>query len=211
MNLLSRVRYALWFVVKKIELQLTPWLLRKSCMGHIDGVAICDIRIVQDSPDRFLKTTRTAMALIKEIDPRRYRRICRQFDYIVNRELVEAGNFEQELKICNIDDSKFLQLSDPTRQIRSYAIILIHEATHGVIARKGILYDKDRQLRIERLCHMEGYRFARRFEPGFADAFAGPFNPDIWKLAWGPKQHRTAASWKRLRESLEVRFFKRAK
>lgn len=193
--------------VGKIGWELEMWMMKKSCLGHIEGIAICDNSIVQRSPAAFLKATREAMALIKELDHRRYRRICRQFNYIVNKELVEKGNFQPKLKICNVDYSKFLRMTPP-RPVRRYASLLIHESTHGVIVEKGILYNKDTRLRIERLCRQEEYRFALNFEPGFAESSVGTFNPEQWKLSWGPQQARTTAVWKRLRESLKQLYFK---
>jgi len=180
--------------------KLDLWLIKKSCLGYIDGVAISDNTITRRSPETFLAATRDAMALIKEVDPRRYRRVCRQLAYIVNKETVAVGSYSKKFKICTVDFSKFSKLPAP-RSVRRYASLLIHESTHGVVAGRGIRYDKDKRLRVERLSHLEEYRFAKHFESGFAEAAIGAFNPEKWRLAWGPKKERTSAEWKRFREA----------
>jgi tetratricopeptide (TPR) repeat protein len=184
---------------------LRLWLLKKSCLDHIEGIAICDISIGQGPKDGFLNLTRQAMALIKSLDSRRYHRVCRQLDYIVNTELISGGNFDWKLKICHIDFSKHLTSDDPLWNLRGYARLLIHEATHGFLFEKGIPYDKETRERVERLCHLEEYRFALRFEPGYADTYPDPFKTEYYRWYWDSSgQVRGAAFWKRLLEAFRA-------
>jgi hypothetical protein len=204
MNPFQRLYKFAWVRMDKAVRDFHFGMVKKSCLDRVDGVAICNMSIEQDHQDGFLNLTRDAMALIKSLDPRRYRRVCRQFDYVVNVPLISGGDYEHKGKICNVDYAKFLAVPHPPWRTRSYACLLIHEATHGVLAEKGILYDNKNWQRIERLCHLEEYRFALHFEPGFADDFIGPFDPERWKLYWGPRQDRLIASWNRLREAIRA-------
>jgi tetratricopeptide (TPR) repeat protein len=106
------------------------------------------------------------------------------------------------LKICRVDYSRNFNSPYPQRNVREYAGTLIHEATHGLLFRKGIPYNKETRERVERLCHRESYRFALHFEPGYADIFPGPYNPEWHKQSWErSSQARRAVWWKRLKEA----------
>ena len=175
--------------------------LKENSLGRVDGITVCDLSFRHTAPETFLRLTEEAMALIKSLNLRRHRRICRNLDYIVNMELTSVGNFERKLKVCNVDFGKHFNYSDHQWNVWRYACLLIHEATHGVLEEKLILYTKDKRERIESLCHLEEYRFAKRLDPGWADAYIGPFQPERWKLAWeGTPQERLVAYWKRFTE-----------
>ncbi len=178
------------------------WLIKKSCLDRIDGVAICDNSLVQENRDNFLNLTRQAMALVQSLDSRRYRRVCEQLHYIVNMDLIAGGNFARRFKICHVDYSR-LATNNPIWNLRQYAQLLVHEATHGLLYQKGITYDKEHRERIERLCRLEEYRFALRFEPGYADRSVEPFNLEWYEKYWDGKSRR-AAEWKRLWESIKA-------
>jgi tetratricopeptide (TPR) repeat protein len=177
-------------------------LITKSCLGHIDGIAVCDFSLVKQNHDNFLNLTRQAMALVQTRDPRRYRRVCRHLKFIVNRELISGGNFARRHKICCVDYSKFTS-DDPLWNLRQYAQLLVHEATHGLLSEKGILSDKERRERIERLCRLEEYRFALHFESGYADIAVPPFDSEWYEKYWDGKARR-AAEWKRLWEAIKA-------
>ena len=202
LNPLRRVRELAATVALELASTLELWLIKKSCLGHIDGIAICDNSMVQENRDNFLNLTRQAMALVQSLDSRRYRRVCRHFEHIVNMELISGGNFARRFKICRVDYSKFTS-ADSLRNLRQYAQLLVHEATHGLLFEKGILYDKERRERVERLCCLEEYRFALHFEPGYADIGVQPFNSKWYEMYWDDKARR-AAEWKRLWEAIKA-------
>jgi tetratricopeptide (TPR) repeat protein len=187
-----------WKLFSKFEL----WLIKKSCLGNIEGIAVCDNSMVQQNRDNFLNLTRQAMALVQSTDSRRYRRVCRRIEFIVNMELISGGNFARKLKICRVDYSR-LTSADPLWNLRQYAQLLVHEATHGLLFEKGIPYDKKTRERVERLCRLEEYRFARRIEPGWADIGVQPFNPEWYEMYWDDKARRVA-EWKRLWEAIKA-------
>jgi len=177
--------------------------LKRSCLGYIDGVAICDPAVAQASKDAFLDLTRQAMALIKSFDARRYRRVCRYLHYIANSSLLTPGQYRPTLQICRVDYAKnFNSIYYPQRNVRTYAGVLIHEATHGLLFEKGIPYDEKKRERVERLCHLESYRFALHFEPGYADLFPGPYNPEGHKWHWESSFKARLVAWqKRFQEA----------
>jgi tetratricopeptide (TPR) repeat protein len=117
-------------------------------------------------------------------------------------DLISGGSFGRKLKICHVDYTKFTS-SDSLLNLRQYAQLLIHEATHGLLFDKGILYDEETRERVERLCRLEEYRFAQHFEPGYADTSVRPFNSDWYKTYWDDKTRR-AAQWKRLWEVVKA-------
>jgi tetratricopeptide (TPR) repeat protein len=199
---LRRVRELAGTVVSKVASKIELWLIKKSCLTHIDGIAICDVSMMQQNSDRFLNLTQQAMALVKSLDARRYRRVCRQLKFIVNVELVSGGNYGRRLKICRVDYSRFTS-ADYLWNVRQYALLLVHEATHGLLDEKGIKYDKERRERVEKLCRLEECRFAQRVEPGFAEAGVRPFNSEWYEKYWDNK-YRAAAAWKRLSEAIKA-------
>jgi tetratricopeptide (TPR) repeat protein len=178
------------------------WLaLKVSCLDHVDGVAVCDLTISQPSKDRFLDLTRQAMALIKSLDPRRYRRVCRCLRYIANTVLLSRGQYGRTLRICRVDFSRHFNSPYSQRNVRDYAGVLIHEATHGLLFDRGVPYNRQTRERVERLCHLEAYRFARRFEPGYADLFPGIYDPGPHRESWErSRKAKLVIWWKRGRE-----------
>ena len=202
LNPFRRVRELAGKVALKVASTLELWLIKKSCLGHIDGIAICDMSMVQQNRENFLNLTRQAMALVKSIDSRRYRRVCRHLEFIVNMELISGGNYARRLKICRVDYSRFTS-ADSLWNVRQYAQLLIHEATHGLLDEMGIQYEKARRERVEKLCRLEEYRFALHFESGYADVGVPPFDSEWYEKYWDDKTRR-AAEWKRLWEAIKA-------
>lgn len=206
MSLFKRFQNVAGAVAQKAIRDLNEKVLKDTCLGHVGGVAVCDASLAKKSPELFFNQTRQAMALIETHDPRRYRRICRHLHYIVNQEIISVGSYERKLKICHVDYAKFFTSSNEEWNLRSYACLLIHEATHGVLEEKLILYQGDKRERIEGLCHLEEYRFARRLDPEWADTCIGPFQPENWKSYWeGTRRDRLAAWWKRIQENYQAK------
>jgi tetratricopeptide (TPR) repeat protein len=199
--------------ISKLVGTVAEWLgLKVSYVDRIDGVIICDLTPAQPSKDAFLLLTRQAMALIKSLDARRYRRVCRYLHYIANTALLSRGQYGRALKICRVDYDKNFNSKQAQTNVREYAGTLIHEATHGLLYDKGIPYEKETRERVERLCHLETYRFALRFEPGYADLFHGPYNPEWHRRSWeSSMQFRRVALWKRFQEMWKSSFPKNAR
>jgi hypothetical protein len=188
--------------LRKMGAGFDLWVVKKSCVGRFDDVAICDLLATDFPKSAFLGPTVKAMELIKEFDPRRYRRVCRQIRYIVNRPLISAGNYEREKRICNVDYNKHFAAESPEWRLRVYACLIVHEATHGLLMEKGVDYNNKTWQRVEKLCSLEEYRFAKRVDEWWADEYQSPkrFDPARWKLYRGPHEERQGAWLERLRE-----------
>ena len=100
------------------------------------------------------------------------------------------------MRACNVE---FNDRIGETHDIRvaTYAIILVHEATHGAIESCGIKYDTHNRSRIERLCVKEQNRFASllaAFDPDRypEDRLHAEFRESDWHPEWmaTPTQRR---------------------
>jgi hypothetical protein len=149
----------------------------------------------------FLAATQEAMAFIKRHDVRRYRRVCRQFEMIVNALITTPAIYDSTRK-CRIDYAKYFTSPDSNWNLRYYACVLVHEATHGVVSKRGILYDKEHRERIERLCSREEQRFIQRADPQWAEAHFLPFDAKKWEPYWdvAPGEN-LRRSWERVVEA----------
>jgi tetratricopeptide (TPR) repeat protein len=199
--------------IHRILAEMAEWIgLRVSCLARIDEVAICDLTPAQLSRDAFLDLASQAMAMIKALDARRYHRVCRYIRYIENTPLLSRGQYGQRFKICRVDYAKHFNATHRQKNLRDFAGLLIHEATHGFLFEKSIPYDEETWERVERLCHLEEYRFALHFEAGYADLYPGSYNPAGHKRSRERSGKATrAATWKRFLESWRASFPKNVK
>ena len=176
------------------------WMLSHAKVGQVDGVTVIDMQTEKLSQSTFLQATRDALELIRNFDPRRHARICRQFRYIVNMALINVGECDHEARTCNVDYTKYLTTENPEWNLRAYACLLVHEATHGLLLGKGIGYTRKNWQRIERLCRLEEFRFAQTLDPVWAAEHVLPFDPKAWRVHWGSRRGRLAANWRRILE-----------
>ena len=194
--MLDPLRRALKVALKAI----TRSMLNRSRVGEVDGITVCDTQANEPSKSIFLQSTRDALKLIRNCDPRRHARICRQFRYIVNMPLINVGECDHASKTCNVDYTKYLATKNPEWNLRIYACLLVHEATHGLLLGKGIAYTRKNWQRVEKLCRLEEFRFAQAVDPVWAAEHVRPFDPKAWKVHWGSRRGRLAANWERIRE-----------
>jgi hypothetical protein len=135
------------------------WSLRTSKANYFDGIGLVDFR---GSGNSFSETMRCSLRLIQEQDTRRYARVTKHIVWIVNQ-INNALGAQYEHSIHAL----FVQFDDAPDLSRDlviaiHAILLIHEATHGVIESRGIRLTTDNRVQIERLCTTEQNRFAAR-------------------------------------------------
>ena len=165
--------------------------LRNHTVAEYQGVLLCDLRRPaarasiedwfvtnfrypmtynpQDSDRHFVPWTFFAIKLVEQYDERRFRRIQRYIDFIVNTECDSPANYSSVTRACKVDMRVFpYHERSPWYRIL-YAGILVHEATHGWIAARGIPYSEQYRLRIERLCHLEERRFLTKIDPWWAE------------------------------------------
>lgn len=131
----------------------------------------------------------SALELIRQIDPRRYRTCRRQIRYIVIRQLSVVAFMKEAGGVCHVDMDRFESNSLLKRlgKQNALACVLYHEAVHGRIDHGfGILTETSNQNRIERICYLEMIRLARRMKNGseLASFFRNCFEKntgDSWK------------------------------
>ncbi len=138
----------------------------KVLVGTYDGIKLCDIASSNKAQTQlFLDRTAKALELIKRYDTRRSHRIQKRLDYVVNYPCLSGAEYGHPLHVCKVDLSKYTFEGDEDWWVLLLARVLVHEATHGSIIAWGITHDEKHRLRVERLCHEEDTRFARRIRP----------------------------------------------
>jgi hypothetical protein len=172
-----------------------------SKVDEYDGIALADLR---RRSGHFRSTLVGAMQLLQTTDPRRYARVKREIDWIVNCTLEMPGaEYDGEFRICRVDFEEPTPSSDPQFSVGWWARTLVHEATHGVVRGWGIVYDADRRARIEQLCVTEENRFVNRLSfthPELAADLHRDFSAAEWQFSWEatPRQ-RISSLFRRLR------------
>jgi hypothetical protein len=165
---------------------------------RVDGIRIVDVRKRGDS---FERTMTEALRLVREHDPRRYQRITRHIDWIVN-EFAFSGALEYETgtRVCSVE---FYEPESVDHELLAalYACGLVHEATHGAISSHGIPYDTEKRSRIERLCVKEQNRFVTRLAQAEPERYPlellhMDFDEGAWKPAW------TLSRWEKVLRTL---------
>jgi len=180
------------------------WIRLRSPLLQKDGTRIIG---EVDAPLRtqgFFQDTVEALDLIRSSDERRYRRIVRVSRIIVSRPLPFLAQY-QSFKTCVID-YPYLAQKYPARKQRIALLccILIHEATHGELERKGFGYTRATFLRHERLCCLEEMRFAKRITGFYPNAERCASAHDSKQpYIHGPRQmlNNFRKHWRRLRKS----------
>ena len=171
------------------------WLARGSQVGCVDGIRLADIR----KNDCFRTTIERALALSRQYDPRRYKRVIRYIHWIVNQATpFQTIEYTTSINACMVE---FLEIPGVGSELLAafYACCLVHEATHGVVDSWGISYRGENKVRVERLCVTEQNRFASRL------AIAQPtlypenflrleFDQGMWKDAWTGNRFKAAVS-----------------
>jgi hypothetical protein len=149
----------------------------------------------------FRQTIALALEIVRRKDPRRFRRICRYVKGVVALPIghAQAGYIEQ-LQVCAVRFQPPSSKEKLPKWGAWYALMLVHEATHGLLYARGIPYDEKHRERIERLCFKEENRFLKRLgltpESLAKVQKIKSFNPDGYHRLW------TSSLWQRLRQSV---------
>lgn len=160
--------------------------LRSHEVGRIEGIRLADFR---KRGDDFLPTMREAIRLIQFHDPRRFARLKRHIVWISNGVPVSGGNAELHAseKWCVVDYFDPAPDTDCRSWAATWACVLIHEATHGLLEQKGFQYDGERRVRIEQICCSEQNGFAKRLQqidPTTYGDLVEEFDPSKWQDYW---------------------------
>ena len=147
-----------------ITLLATKAMLWASVSKQIDGlwVGCYDKRL---SAQVFCRMEE-GLRLIKQYDPIRYRRLIRDLDRIWITLLPgDLGHYRTELKLCALDE-RYVLAEDTTPDL--IASVIVHEATHARLKRRGIGYDEPIQSRVEAVCFRRELAFADKLPNGIA-------------------------------------------
>lgn len=108
----------------------------------------------------------SALHLIKQYDPLRYDRLCRDLERIWVILLPgPQGLYRHDLRLSELDE-RFV-LADTTGP-ELIASTIVHEATHSRLTFCGIGYEEDIRVRVEAICFRRQIAFARRLPGGDA-------------------------------------------
>jgi hypothetical protein len=151
------------------------------------GIKIVDTSMRRKFDHRFQADTVAALQLVRSVDPRRFRRIQREIEFIVNQEATNYASYDRPTRSCIVDYDKVDHSEYPEWYLWQYASTLVHEATHGALYSRHIAYTPALRARIERLCHTEQTRFAAKAytpEWRWSHNLAGDFNEGDWHGSW---------------------------
>lgn len=157
-----------------------------SCSSEsFEGVQLCN----QLSPDTlkksFVEWTKQALSIIRDADPRRFRRLQREIGCVIDTLLQDAAaRYLRYARLCRVDFSRFYEPDNQAFAVRRYAHALVHEATHGAMHSLHFAYTRTTRLRIERICDAEANRFAARLGPPWDTQLALPFDQSRWTRCW---------------------------
>lgn len=139
-------------VIQRAVLKLGPKRI-------VHGIPLVDW-ILDDSEDPALEAVESALNLIWEVDPRRFRRMRQDVRYIVvTRTAGSAGEHWADIR------SVLLDAHNANRQVReAIAMTIVHEATHARVRRWGVEISEDLS-REEAVCVRAEIAFAKKI-PG---------------------------------------------
>jgi hypothetical protein len=186
------------------------WLFTHGAVGAYGPVGLVDMTPDENGTGAFLESTRGALRLIEEHDPRRFRRLASEVRFIVNaRQKGPAARYVRAQRACAVDFGELLKRWPEASQRPLlevwYAAILVHEATHGLLHRMRFPYAPQTRERIEWICTVEQWRFLAGlpveeypFVPHFMDRVAD-LDLERYRESW------QASRWQRIREALTAR------
>jgi hypothetical protein len=138
--------------------------LRFSTSRYVDGLWI---GAWEDEPEPILRRIEEALSLIKRYDRVRYERLIRDLKRVWVVVLPgDLANFDYKIRTCRIDTRYCLAATTTPELI---ATIIVHEATHARLWRRGIRYEEAQRPRIEAICLRREIAFAAKL-PNGADA-----------------------------------------
>jgi hypothetical protein len=179
-------------------------LLALAQLGSYQGINICSASFNRSNDTEFCEQTIKALRLIEQVDPRRFRRIQDEVKTILNCELLAGGRYRRLGRICEVDFRRYDFARDDQWYLHCYSVMLVHEATHGAIYSRYIVYTRATRARIERICETEARWFAKKLdtpEHRWSDRIVGPFDEREWHPAWYTGKFRQAIqSLKRIRD-----------
>ncbi len=198
-------------VAMGLLLRFRRYALNISITDEYEGILLVDASLNKVRDKDFREYAKQALSLIEQTDPRRFRRVQAEITYLANSSLESNGNYERDLKCCNIDFAQVVyrcRMMGEAFLIANLACIIVHEATHGRIYSYGIPYEKPNWIRIERLCIREESHFAERLQDycWCSHQLVSPLNEEgllafLSRSPWQRIKGRYVRLWQDYRES----------
>jgi hypothetical protein len=114
--------------------------------------------------EAMLDRVELALSLIREFDPLRYRRILKDLDRILVTLLPgSVGQFSATDWTCKLDRRFVLRESTTAEMIAS---VIVHEATHARLHRRGIEFPEHLRVGIEDACFRQEWLFGNKLPNG---------------------------------------------
>ena len=171
--------------VRKASRFIEAALLRLLSGGCFEGIYLTSMSFDKAAQRAFVQRTTEALGIIREHDARRFRRIKETLRFIIEmRDFMMSGSYEHRLRACHVDMARLNFADYPAWSMRFYCCLIVHETTHGYLENRGIKYEGDQRERIERICHREEERFARRAWPDRWREVVPEFDASQWKESW---------------------------
>ena len=169
---------------------------RSSVIGEYEGIRIADCSYRKDLEPAFLRAITRALELVAKKDPRRFLCIRRHLGFIVHHELDGAwAKYDRWPSGCEVDFDKYKFDESPETAVFLLAVSLVHEATHGRLSlHRGVSGGLPAQvrMRMERMCHLEEMRFARRVDSRFGEVYQRTvFRSERWRSWYEERDRRT--------------------
>lgn len=171
-RLLARLRF---LAVSPIW-RLLQWLLKKQDYTETHRGILLSYSF-DDSGTHdplFVPKMRETLDLLAELDARRFRRVQNNINAIVAGALKghTVGRYGREGAVCLLDFGKVRLQQMPGNLAKRCACVLVHEATHGLLDKRGVVQSAANKKRVERLCIEEEIRLSRRFQDGHEKQWA---------------------------------------
>ena len=121
--------------------------IRMSTARDIDGLWV---GAFTNQDETVLRRVEGALQLMKQQSTLHYARLVRSLDRVwVNLVPGTRGHYSRQLNACVLDERFVLDEQTTPDQIAS---VIVHEATHAILDRRGIAYDEPQRYRIEAIC-----------------------------------------------------------
>ena len=165
----SMKRLMRWFAqllgVPGFLLGMYAWVQKAHPIAlQTSGIRIVTTEDSRTEDDRKKEEVWLALCLLERHEPTRMRRVKRYTKSIIIRSTGACGTYVPAGGVCLINLDRIPMQCNSRERLITIAALLVHEATHGLINSKGILYMGRIVGRIEGVCDMEQERVVNRLD-----------------------------------------------
>ncbi|MDA7882029.1 hypothetical protein N9A94_06950 [Akkermansiaceae bacterium] len=159
-------------------------LWKENVVGEIDSIPLVSL---SDSHHDFIRIIKRSIELIRHFDRRRYERVIRYTDWLVDDALyggAYTSEYKQRTKSIQIDFEYDNSKGGMYVHAAYYAGTIVYLATHGKMHALGIRSKASNRLRKARICQAEMNRFLERMLeifPELPSSMIQPINPDDYR------------------------------